>query len=138
MELPHTVALQVPDRDVNYHHTLNNNWRSGLKPLHVVQPDGPSFQVSCPVFTACIMSHPGTPKKPSDIRMPVQKCGMHLHGQHLYDQKCGPMSIFDAARQCLERCAEGHGRQCQLECGRCRLSCMCSCRHLGLPEASFC
>ena len=45
MELPHAQPLEIAKRDVNYHHTLTDEWRSGLKPLNVVQPEGPSFQV---------------------------------------------------------------------------------------------
>ena len=47
-ELPHSVNPGVPERDVNYHHTLMEQpWRSGLKPLNVVQPQGPSWTVRC-------------------------------------------------------------------------------------------
>ena len=46
MENPHTLNPKVPDLDVNYHHTLQEQgWRGGLKPLNVVQPQGPSFEV---------------------------------------------------------------------------------------------
>ena len=38
---------KVPDLDVNYHHTLQEQgWRGGLRPLNVVQPQGPSFEVA--------------------------------------------------------------------------------------------
>ena len=47
METPHSVNVKVPELDVNYHHTLQEQgWRGGLKPLNVVQPQGPSWQVA--------------------------------------------------------------------------------------------
>lgn len=45
MELPHSLTLQVPERDVNYHSSLFSDFRSGLRPLVVSQPQGPSFEV---------------------------------------------------------------------------------------------
>lgn len=45
MELPHSLTLQVPERDVNYHSSLFSDFRSGLRPLVVSQPQGPSFEM---------------------------------------------------------------------------------------------
>ena len=40
------VPQAVPDININYHRNLmEKEWRSGLKPLHIVQPEGPSFNV---------------------------------------------------------------------------------------------
>lgn len=39
--------MQIPSKDYNFHRSLMETpWRSGLKPLDVVQPEGPSFSVS--------------------------------------------------------------------------------------------
>ncbi|GAQ81207.1 Copper amine oxidase [Klebsormidium nitens] len=36
----------IPDRNVNYHRNLmEKEWRTDLKPLNIVQPEGPSFTV---------------------------------------------------------------------------------------------
>jgi Cu2+-containing amine oxidase len=38
----------LPDADVNYHSNLAGEerpWRKDLKPLDIVQPEGPSFKV---------------------------------------------------------------------------------------------
>lgn len=36
----------IPDRNVNYHRNLmEKEWRTDLKPLNIVQPEGPSFVV---------------------------------------------------------------------------------------------
>lgn len=49
METPHTLNPKVPDLDVNYVPSLQEQgWRGGLKPLNVVQPQGPSFKVAFP------------------------------------------------------------------------------------------
>ena len=40
------IAPPIPDVDQNYHRNLiEKPWRSGLKPLNIVQPEGPSFTV---------------------------------------------------------------------------------------------
>eukprot|EP00803_Ostreobium_quekettii_P010562 evm.model.scf_1177.3 EVM.evm.TU.scf_1177.3 scf_1177:31016-41785(+) len=37
---------KIPSLDVNYHHSLmDKGWRSDLKELQIIQPDGPSFTV---------------------------------------------------------------------------------------------
>ena len=39
-------APEIPKADYNYHETLfQGQWRSGLKPLDIVMPEGPSFEV---------------------------------------------------------------------------------------------
>lgn len=40
---------ELPDTDVNYHSDIAGGerpWRTDLKPLDIVQPEGPSFSVS--------------------------------------------------------------------------------------------
>ena len=40
------IPPQIPDLNVNYHRNLmEKEWRTGLKPLNIVQPEGPSFAV---------------------------------------------------------------------------------------------
>ena len=40
-----TGAVALPPEDSNYAERLQTTWRPGLKPLEIVQPDGPSFTV---------------------------------------------------------------------------------------------
>ena len=45
---------EIPARDMNYHRDLMEQTpRQGLKPLHVAQPDGPSFTVRCTLHAPC-------------------------------------------------------------------------------------
>ena len=40
------IPPPVPDLNINYHRNLmEKEWRTGLKPLNIVQPEGPSFTV---------------------------------------------------------------------------------------------
>ena len=40
------AAPAVPDLDMNYHRELQPQpWRDDIKPLNVMQPEGPSFSV---------------------------------------------------------------------------------------------
>lgn len=40
------IPPSIPQLDVNYHRKLmEKGWRTGLKPLSIIQPQGPSFSV---------------------------------------------------------------------------------------------
>lgn len=42
----HDIPPHIPDLNFNYHRNLmEKEWRTGLRPLHIAQPDGPSFTV---------------------------------------------------------------------------------------------
>eukprot|EP00884_Botryococcus_braunii_P003392 jgi/Botrbrau1/13053/Bobra.0187s0015.1 len=44
VDKPYKSPPEIPSRDMNYHRSLfGGPWRSDLKPLDVVQPEGPSF-----------------------------------------------------------------------------------------------
>ncbi len=51
VDKPYKVAgakWEVPKADNNYHRNLMaKGWRDTIKPLNVVQPEGPSFTVRC-------------------------------------------------------------------------------------------
>ena len=49
VDKPHKGTPVIPKQDVNYHSSFSrDSWRTSMKPLNVVQPDGPSFSVRRP------------------------------------------------------------------------------------------
>ena len=96
IDTPHGKEMpELPKKSVNYHRELaEKGWRKGLKPLTVLQPEGPSFTVR-PVFLS---------KTPSSCRntMLAKHPFSHFNGA-LCHQFCGLVHVMlETSSECRQ------------------------------------